>query len=252
MNKKLILITITIMFAMNITAENYNFYSDWLSNSNRAGEEVTILRGNVTITSESREFRAGEIIISGNDFDHFEGNGSVYVHDYEENVVLKAFTFDYVDSTERLYMEGQVVMEDRANETILKCRQLDLFNTQDMIIMRIDVRIFQDDIICRADYAIYRRNEEILELSGSPIVIKGEDRYSAETIFVDLKNDEIYMNGDVAGNLTAESSSEEENQDEIEIPEDIIQESSEILENELPLDSLEPEFIETDVNQEGL
>ena len=67
--------------------------------------------------------------------------------------------------------------------------------------MQISVRLFKDDMVCRSEYAVYRRNEKLLDLSGFPVVFKKDDEFRADRIRVDLDTDDVTMEGAVSGTI---------------------------------------------------
>ena len=70
-----------------------------------------------------------------------------------------------------------------------------------MAVFQISVRLFKDDMVCRSEFAVYRRNEKLLELSGFPVVFKKDDEYRADRIQVDLDTDHVSMEGSVSGTI---------------------------------------------------
>jgi lipopolysaccharide export system protein LptA len=67
--------------------------------------------------------------------------------------------------------------------------------------LQISVRLFKEKMVCRSEYAIYRRQEELLDLSGFPIVYKDSDEFRADRIRVDLDTDDVIMDGSISGTL---------------------------------------------------
>ncbi|MFP4432014.1 MAG: hypothetical protein ACLFPV_12255, partial [Spirochaetaceae bacterium] len=68
--------------------------------------------------------------------------------------------------------------------------------------------------------ALYRRETEVLELSGLPVVFWKGDEYRAARIVVDLQQDEISLEGDVRGRITTEGPPEEEDAEDTDAPEE--------------------------------
>jgi lipopolysaccharide export system protein LptA len=92
-------------------------------------------------------------------------------------------------------------MEDRQNEIVARGRFIEYDDAQEVAIMQISVRLFKDNLTCRAEYAVYRRVEKTLALSGFPVVFKKDDEYRADRMRVDLDTDDVVMEGDVRGSL---------------------------------------------------
>jgi len=56
-------------------------------------------------------------------------------------------------------------------------------------------------MVCRSEYAFYNRKTKQLDLSGMPIVTKGQNLYEAANISINLDNDEIKMRGSISGKM---------------------------------------------------
>jgi lipopolysaccharide export system protein LptA len=211
---------VTIIFLFSLLAlqgETYSFSGDSSFSVMRAGEEVTTIEGDVSILSKSKEIYADSISISGLEEPEFSGNGNVRVKDLDKNFDMKAQEFTYSSSGGILRAKGDVRMEDGENDLFIRCQILSVQEEKNQVVMEIGVRLFKDDIICRSQYALYIREENLLELTGSPIVYKGDDLYRADRIRVNLETDEITMTGRIEGSLLSgdDESSDDENLEDI-------------------------------------
>jgi lipopolysaccharide export system protein LptA len=56
-------------------------------------------------------------------------------------------------------------------------------------------------MVCRSEYAVYRRQNKLLDLSGFPSVFKKGDEFRADRIRVDLDTDDVTMEGSVSGSI---------------------------------------------------
>ncbi|MDC7222400.1 MAG: LptA/OstA family protein [Spirochaetales bacterium] len=191
-----------------LAAESYTFSGDSSFSVMRKGEEITSIEGNVVILSESKEITADRIAISGMDNPEFSGEGDVSVTDLERSLDLKAQEFTYSSARSLLRAKGDVRMEDRENDLFIRCQLLTVLEEKDQVVMEIGVRLFKDDIICRSQYALYIREENLLELTGFPVVYKGDDQYKADRIRVNLETDEIIMTGRIEGSLLTSGEAE--------------------------------------------
>lgn len=125
--------------------------------------------------------------------------------DLEKSIRLKSQEFSYSTSQELLRAKGDIRLEDEENNLFIRCQVLSVYEEKDQIVMEIGVRLFKDDIICRSQYAIFYRSENFLELTGFPVVYKGEDVYKADQIQVNLETDEITMIGSIEGSLISDT-----------------------------------------------
>ncbi len=199
--KNSILLILVLLPGFFLAAETYSFSGDRSFSVMREGEEITTIEGNVSILSESKEIYARSVSITGLDDPEFGGEGDVRVVDLERDMELKAQEFTYSSSGNMLRAKGDVRMEDRSNDLFIRCQLLTVMEEKDQVVMEIGVRLFKDDIICRSQYALYKREENLLELTGFPVVYKGEDQYRADRIRVNLETDEITMSGRIEGSL---------------------------------------------------
>ena len=69
--------------------------------------------------------------------------------------------------------------------------------------MQISVTLKQDNSTCTAAYVIYKKNEQMLKMSGNPQVQQGSDVFRAQEIELDLNTKEITLDGRVKGSVTA-------------------------------------------------
>ena len=184
-----------------LLAEEYRFSGDRSFSVIREGAEETRIEGNVAIRSSERNIQADQVSILGKKEKEFQGSGHVKIEDLARNMLLEADRFSFIEETSYLILRGNAVLEDRDHEILVKCSRLEYFQDEELAVMQLNVRIFKDDILCRAEYARYYRDRELLELSGSPLVFRGEDRFEADRIEVYLDSDEIIMYGEITGSM---------------------------------------------------
>jgi len=87
------------------------------------------------------------------------------------------------------------------NEIVAKGNFIEYDDQAEVTVMQISVRLFKDDMVCRSEYAVYRRNEKLLDLTGFPVVFKKDDEFRADRIRVDLDTDDVTMEGAVSGTI---------------------------------------------------
>lgn len=197
-----------LFFCWILPAEEYRFSGDRSTSVIREGSEETRIEGNVLIRSSERNIEADEIRIIGKDEKLFEGSGSVRIEDFSRNMILESDRFRYDEKKSYLLVEGRALLEDRENEVLIKCSRLEYFQDEELAVMQLNVRIFKDDIVCRAEYARFYRDRDLLELSGTPLVFRGDDRYEADRIEVNLSTDEITMYGAISGSMVTGAENE--------------------------------------------
>ena len=177
------------------------------------GRERTRLTGNARVISDDTEIEADEIEIYGDNFRFAVARGNVRVLDREQDILLTADRLVY-DRTERITRaEGNAVMEDRRNETVVKGALLENRGRDNLTIIQVGVRILGEDLTTRSEFARYRRDQNILELSGLPVVFWKGDQYRAARIVVDIDRDEISLQGQVRGTITTPADEEADDEE---------------------------------------
>lgn len=78
----------------------------------------------------------------------------------------------------------------------------------DIAVMQIDIELLQKDNVCTGVYAVYRKNEQMLELSGNAQIKQGSDTFRAQHITMNLDSQEIILDGRVKGSVVDERKSE--------------------------------------------
>lgn len=201
-------LAIFLLFPAFLAAENYSFSSKYLKSVMAEGKEVTVLEGDVIISSESKKILADKVELTGDDFNFFYCEGNVEVHDLDNDFTLTSQVFHYDTDTSIIRINAPSMMEDRKNELIIKCGFMENREEENLIILQIGVRILKEDLACRSEFAVYYRNENLLELTGLPVVYRNDDVFRASRITVNLDTDEIKMEGEVQGSLLSEDKSE--------------------------------------------
>jgi lipopolysaccharide export system protein LptA len=182
--------------------EELRFGSDRTSISFAEGKERTFLSGNAWIRSDSMYIQADEIELYGDDFRFAVCRGNLSVTDDEQGIYLTAEQLFFDRELELSRAEGNALMEDRKNEVVVKGGFLEHRSEEDLTLIQVGVRILGEDLTTRSEFARYRRDTEILELSGLPVVFYKGDEYRATRITIDLESDEITLSRGVEGRIT--------------------------------------------------
>ncbi len=185
-------------------ADDFSFFGDSLSSSRGKGKEHTSLKGNAGLISSSTRIKADNIEIYGSDNDFAECTGTVEVIDNEKGISLKAEKLFFNRKDDIIRVEGAAVMEDIKNKVIVKGNFLEYMGNDETCLIQIGVRILKDNMVCRSEFARYNRKDDILELTGMPVVFWKNDEYKALRILVDLDKDEITLEGKVTGSIFSE------------------------------------------------
>jgi len=180
-------------------ADTFTFKADRMSGSRATGKEMTILTGNAQVQSDSLFLQADRIEIEGEDNEFIHCKGNVRGRDDEKNIYFQTEELRYDRTLKVARLEGNATLEDRDNEIVAKGRFIEYDDEAEIAVMQIAVRLFKDNLVCRSEYAIYRRGDKLLDLSGRPVVYKKDDEFRADQIRVDLDTDDVVMEGSVSG-----------------------------------------------------
>ncbi|MCL2209392.1 MAG: hypothetical protein FWC19_04740 [Treponema sp.] len=201
MRIRLVIFLLIIGFNL-FAADNFSFRADRMSGSSAMGRETTILTGNAEVRSDSMLLRANRIEIQGADNEFIDCIGNVWGFDEKKNILFYTDRLRYDRHNKIARLEGNSTLEDKENEIVARGRFIEYDDENEIAIFQIAVRLFKDDMVCRSEYAIYNRNDKLLDLTGFPIVYKKNDEFHADRIRVDLDTDDVTMEGSVSGSIT--------------------------------------------------
>lgn len=187
-----------------VRAESFRFSGDRTEIVLAEGRQRTVLRGNARVESNAFTLEATEIELSGQDFRYAELRGAVRVFDAGRDMTITAENLTFDRTTENTRATGNVLIEDGANDLVLRGGNLETRQGGDLIFVQIAVRVLQDDLVARAQFLRYRRPDSVIELSGFPIVYWKGDRYRASRIILNLDTEEVELQGQVEGAVTVD------------------------------------------------
>jgi lipopolysaccharide export system protein LptA len=189
------------------TAEKYPFSADKLDADLAKGRERILLKGNAHIEPKDTAIAADEVELYGEDYRYAICRGNVHAVNTKKGIEIRADELFYDNKSKITLVKGNAVMYDFENEMVLKAGFLEDRDEEKLTIMQIQVRILKKDMVCRSEFARYKREENILELSGMPFVSRKGDEYRAARIRINLDTEEITLEGDVKGEITETDSS---------------------------------------------
>jgi lipopolysaccharide export system protein LptA len=182
-------------------ADTFSFRADKMSGTKALGKETTILAGNAEVRSDNLLLRADRIEIQGDNNQFIDCAGRVWGMEEEKEIIFQTDRLRYDRNLKIARLEGNSTLEDRKNQIVAKGRFIEYDDPAEITVFQISVRLFKDDMVCRSEYAVYRRNEKLLDLSGFPVVFKKDDEFRADRIRVDLDTDDVTMEGAVSGTI---------------------------------------------------
>jgi Uncharacterized protein conserved in bacteria len=187
-------------------ADPVSFSADSVQSSLAKGKERTVLSGRARVRTGSVSISADRVELSGKDFTYLECSGSVVVVDTERQIRLESPKLYYDRDVKLTRAQGPSMLQDDKNKLVLKAEWIENNGTTEVTLAQVAVRIVKDKLACRAEYALYRRKDNELELSGSPSATKDGDEYRATRIIVNTDTEDIKLEGEVSGKVTDKSS----------------------------------------------
>ena len=185
----------------SLWAQTFSFQGDRMETVLAKGKERTVLSGNAEVQTEDNLIRADRVELYGEDFRYVACEGNVRIVNEQKGIEVTCQRLFYNREEKVVRVRGNVIMLDEQNEVVVKGGYLENWEDSDETVVQIGVRILKEDLVCRAEYARYQRNEDKLELSGMPVVNWKGDEYRALKIYIDLNTDTIRLEGDIRGKV---------------------------------------------------
>jgi len=183
----------------SLAADSFTFSADKVQSILATGKERTILSGKARVKSDRIAITADSIEIVGKDSNLLVCRGSVVADDEEKGIHLEAPYLTYDRKKSFALLQGPSILEDRKNRVVLKADWIQDDGDAGITLAQVNVRILKKGLACRSEYAIYRRGDHVLELSGAPRVVKDGDEYKAARMVVNTDTEEISLEGAVSG-----------------------------------------------------
>jgi len=187
--------------SFSLNADTFTFKADRMSGGKATGKEITLLSGNAEVQSDKLLLMADRIEIHGSDNRFIDCTGNVRGIEEEKKILFQTDRLRYDRTLKIARLEGNSTLEDKDNEIVARGRFIEYDDKREIAVLQISVRLFKDNLVCRAEYAVYNRKEKNLVLSGFPVVYKKNDEFKADRIRVDLDTDDVVMEGDVKGSI---------------------------------------------------
>jgi len=198
---KLAVIFCFILASHVMAKDVFSFKANRMSGTKAIGKETTILVGNAEVRSNSLLLKADRIEIQGENNQFIDCSGGVWGFEEEKNILFYTDRLRYDRKLKIARLEGNSTLEDRKNQLVAKGNFIEYDDLAEVTVMQVRVRLFKDDMVCRSEYAVYRRTEKLLDLTGFPVVFKKDDEFRADRIRVDLDTDDVTMEGAVSGTI---------------------------------------------------
>lgn len=178
------------------------FTADRMESVIAKDKEKTVLIGRAVVNTGTMEIKADRIELSGDDYNDVICAGTVSVFDESKGFLLNAANLKYARDTEIGVAQDQVVLEDSKNDVLLKAEWVRFDQVRSLVDARISVHILKEDFAVRAEFARYNRDDESLQLSGTPVAVSEDGRIEADTMTGKAEMDSMEFGGRVSGTIT--------------------------------------------------
>ena len=171
--------------------------------------DTTELIGDAFVLTETMEISANSIKMSGKDFRYIEAQGSVKGKNLQSKMEFSCDKLKYDRETKIAELKDNVSLTDTQNDVSAKAQMIEYNQDSEIAIMQIDVELKQKDNTCTGAYAIYRKTDKMLELSGNAQIKQKSDTFRAQEISLNMDTQEISLDGRVKGSITDERKTED-------------------------------------------
>jgi lipopolysaccharide export system protein LptA len=184
-------------------ASTLTYSGDSMSTVLAEGNKRAVLAGNARVETEDTVIHADRIELYGKDFIYAMCTGNVKAVNANKGTELTSRRLFYDRQEKIARISGDAMMVDLKNELVVKGGFIEDREKEDLTIVQIGVRILKKDMVCRSEFARYYKKKKTLELSGLPWVSRKGDEYRAVRIIVNLDTEDIDLEGDVKGEISA-------------------------------------------------
>ncbi|QTQ17339.1 organic solvent tolerance protein OstA [Treponema parvum] len=181
------------------------FRADSMTGSTGGKNDRTSLEGHAFVKTDSMEIAADKIGISGDNFRYIQAEGNIFVKNTKTEMDFTCGRLSYDRETKIAVLDTDVKLTDPKNGVSAKAQMVEYNQNTETAVLQINIELRQKDNVCTGAYAIYHKNEQLLEMSGSPKIVQGDDIFRAQEISLKLDSQEITMSGRVQGSITSAS-----------------------------------------------
>ena len=205
--RKLLPITmlLSILLLLPLFADDISFKGGSTRMKMQQGSETILLDNGAEVQVGSLVLHSTTMELYGTDFRFVRCEGDVTLQDEERGIslVTSSLLFDRVEET--LLIDSWVELEDTNNQVAASAARMEFFLKNGIVLLQVQARLLKhtDDgpMICRSDFMTFDRDKETLDLKGRASIVWKPDTYEAQSISVNLKTDEIRMEGSIKGTI---------------------------------------------------
>ena len=196
------LLTTTFCFAEKIT-----FSADSMVGNASEKSDYTRLEGSATVKTDTMEIAADMIELKGDDFRYIVASGTITGSITDSKLDFTCDKLTYDRDTKIATLENTVHLKDNGHDVSADAQLIEYNQNTEIAVMQIGVTLKQKDNTCTSAYAIYRKEAQLLDMSGNPKIVQGDNTFRAQTITLNLNTQEITLDGRVQGSVTSKKNS---------------------------------------------
>ncbi len=212
MNKKTFALVLCLFAACALHAEKITFSAGNMLGQAGDSSATTTLTGGAFIQTSSMEISAEEIELSGDDYRFINARGNISGKNLETKMEFTCDSMSYDRQTKVAVLQGNVHLVDLENDVKADAQIIEYSQNTNIAVLQIDINLTQKKNVCTGSYAVYQKNEQMLEISGNAQVKQDQDVFRAQMITLNLDTQNITLSGNVKGSVT-ESAKKEEGED---------------------------------------
>lgn len=197
------LLIIFSVFSISLSAEVITFNADSMNGTAGNKSDTTTLLGNAFVKTTTMEISADKITLSGEEFRTITADGNVTAKNTETKLDFECGRLSYDRETKIAVLNTNVRLTDTENQVTASAQMIEYNQNSETAVLQINIELKQKDNVCTGAFAIYHKDIQTLELSGSPKIQQGDDTFRAQEIALDLNSQEITLNGRVQGTVTS-------------------------------------------------
>ena len=221
MNKRFFVAAVLfLILSCSAFAEKIIFSAGNMSGQAGDSSATTTLSGSAFIQTTSIEISADEIVLSGDDYRFIKAQGAVSGKNLETNMEFTCDSMSYDRTTKVALLQGNVRLVDVENDVKADAQIIEYNQNTNIAVLQIGITLTQKKNICTGAYAVYQKNEQMLEISGNAQVKQENDTFRAQQITLNLDTQNITLSGNVKGSVTETAKKEEPESEESEVSEE--------------------------------
>ncbi|WP_407397244.1 LptA/OstA family protein [Treponema sp.] len=202
------ILALFLAFSSLAFCEKITFSANKMSGVAGNKNSVTTLKGNAKVNTKTMIINADYIELSGKDFRMIKAEGNISGKNTESNLDFTCGKLTYDRETKIATLENDVKLVDLDNDVVAQAQIIEYNQNSEIAVMQIKINLTQKDNVCTSAYAIYKKTEQILEMSGNPKIIQNGDTFRAQTIKLDMDSQEITLSGRVKGSVVTTAAEE--------------------------------------------